>query len=80
MIFFIIHLNLHFRFSFGDSTPFFALVGVSLASGSGVLTKNDELEGVCGEIRVIIIKFNYIIIKLIKINHFRQQLLDFRPN
>lgn len=36
---------------YGDSTPFFALVGVSLASGNGVLTKNDELEAVCWEIR-----------------------------
>uniref|UniRef100_A0A182JNP6 non-specific serine/threonine protein kinase n=1 Tax=Anopheles christyi TaxID=43041 RepID=A0A182JNP6_9DIPT len=36
---------------YGDSTPFFALVGVSLASGDGVLTKNDELETVCWEIR-----------------------------
>uniref|UniRef100_A0A182XWS3 non-specific serine/threonine protein kinase n=1 Tax=Anopheles stephensi TaxID=30069 RepID=A0A182XWS3_ANOST len=36
---------------YGDSTPFFALVGVSLASGDGVLTKNDELEAVCWEIR-----------------------------
>lgn len=37
---------------FGDSTPFFALVGVSLASGDGMLTKDDELEAVCWEIRV----------------------------
>jgi len=36
---------------FGDSAPFFALIGVSLASGSGVLSKEDELEGVCWEIR-----------------------------
>lgn len=36
---------------FGDSAPFFALIGVSLASGAGVLTKEDELEGVCWEIR-----------------------------
>ncbi|XP_036339084.1 serine/threonine-protein kinase PINK1, mitochondrial [Rhagoletis pomonella] len=36
---------------YGDSAPFFALVGVSLASGAGVLTKDDELEGVCWEIR-----------------------------
>jgi PTEN induced putative kinase 1 len=40
------------KFCFGDSAPFFALVGVSLASGNGVLTKDDELEGVCMEIRV----------------------------
>lgn len=31
--------------------PFFSLVGCSLASGAGVLTKDDELEGVCWEIR-----------------------------
>lgn len=37
---------------FGDSGPFFALVGVSLASGTGILTKDDELEGICLEIRV----------------------------
>lgn len=36
---------------YGDSAPFFALIGVSLASGAGVLTKEDELEGVCWEIR-----------------------------
>ena len=36
----------------GDSAPFFALVGISLASGTGILTKDDELEGVCWEIRV----------------------------
>lgn len=31
--------------------PFFSLVGCSLASGAGVLTKEDELEGICWEIR-----------------------------
>jgi PTEN induced putative kinase 1 len=40
------------RLLFGDSAPFFALVGVSLASGTGILTKDDELEGICWEIRV----------------------------
>ncbi|XP_070074998.1 serine/threonine-protein kinase Pink1, mitochondrial [Drosophila takahashii] len=39
------------RLFFGDSAPFFALIGVSLASGGGVLSKEDELEGVCWEIR-----------------------------
>lgn len=43
-----------YRFFYGDSVPFFALVGVSLASGTGILTKEDELEGVCWEIRVSI--------------------------
>lgn len=40
-----------FRFAFGDSLPFFSLVGCSLASGAGVLSKEDELEGICWEIR-----------------------------
>lgn len=34
-----------------NSNPFFAFVGVSLASGTGILTKEDEFEGVCWEIR-----------------------------
>lgn len=42
------------RFLFGDSAPLFALIGVCLASGTGILTKDDELEGVCWEIRVSI--------------------------
>lgn len=40
------------RLFYGDSGPFFALVGVSLASGGGLLTKDDESEGICWEIRV----------------------------
>lgn len=36
---------------YGDSAPFFSLIGVSLATGTGILTKDDELEGVCWEIR-----------------------------
>ncbi|CAL7942398.1 unnamed protein product [Xylocopa violacea] len=43
----------------GDSAPFFALVGVSLASGTGILTKDDELEGVCWEIRDAISKLQW---------------------
>ncbi|XP_031626056.1 serine/threonine-protein kinase PINK1, mitochondrial [Contarinia nasturtii] len=39
------------KFLFGDSAPLFALIGVCLASGTGILTKDDELEGVCWEIR-----------------------------
>ncbi|XP_065219341.1 serine/threonine-protein kinase Pink1, mitochondrial [Planococcus citri] len=35
----------------GNPSAFFALVGTSLASGTGVITRNDELEGVCWEIR-----------------------------
>uniref|UniRef100_A0A336K9G6 non-specific serine/threonine protein kinase n=1 Tax=Culicoides sonorensis TaxID=179676 RepID=A0A336K9G6_CULSO len=45
------------KFLYGDSTPFFALVGVSLASGAGLLTKDDELEGVCYEIREAVTRF-----------------------
>lgn len=37
---------------FGNSRPFFALVGMSLASGNGMLTNDKQLEGVCWEIRV----------------------------
>lgn len=40
---------------FGNSRPFFALVGMSLASGNGMLTNDSELEGVCWEIRVSIL-------------------------
>ncbi|KAF7994698.1 hypothetical protein HCN44_004170 [Aphidius gifuensis] len=43
----------------GDSAPFFALVGVSLASGTGILTKDDELEGVCWEIREAVSKMQW---------------------
>ena len=35
----------------GNSAPFFALVGVSLASGTGIITKEDEIECVCKEVR-----------------------------
>ncbi|KAK2584169.1 hypothetical protein KPH14_006599 [Odynerus spinipes] len=47
------------RLVFGDSAPFFALVGTSLASGSGILTKDDELEGVCWEIREAMSKLQW---------------------
>lgn len=40
------------RLLYGDPAPFFSLIGVSLATGAGILTKDDELEGVCWEIRV----------------------------
>jgi len=40
----------------GNSAPFLALVGVSLASGSGILTKEDEIESVCYEIRQTVSK------------------------
>lgn len=45
------------RLMYGDSAPFFALVGVSLASGDGMLTKDDELEAVCWEIRNAVSRF-----------------------
>jgi len=48
---------------FGNSRPFFALVGVSLASGNGMLTNENQLEGVCWEIRVstlFILSVNYL--------------------
>ncbi|KAJ6634748.1 Serine/threonine-protein kinase Pink1, mitochondrial [Pseudolycoriella hygida] len=45
------------KFLYGDSTPLFALIGVSLATGSGILTKDDELEGVCWEIREAVARF-----------------------
>lgn len=48
---------------FGDSGPFLAFVGVSLASGTGILTKDEELEGICLEIRV---RICYVIIIFIK--------------
>jgi PTEN induced putative kinase 1 len=35
----------------GNATPFLALVGVTLASGPGIVTKQDELEFVCKEIQ-----------------------------
>ena len=47
------------RLIYGESAPYFALVGVTLVSGSqqGILTKNDEVEALCGNIRVSIIVF-----------------------
>ncbi|EFN76957.1 serine/threonine-protein kinase PINK1, mitochondrial [Harpegnathos saltator] len=47
------------RLVFGDSAPFFALVGVSLASGTGILTKDNELDGVCWEIREAVSKLRW---------------------
>ena len=37
--------------SHGNSAPFLSLLGVSLAPGSGLITKEDEIESVCYEIR-----------------------------
>nr|XP_023023488.1 serine/threonine-protein kinase PINK1, mitochondrial [Leptinotarsa decemlineata] len=47
------------RIFYGDSRPFFALVGVSLASGTGILTREEELEGVCWEIREAVSKIKW---------------------
>lgn len=44
----------------GNSQPFFALVGVSLASGTGIITQQNAFEAVCSEIRVIFLKFHKI--------------------
>lgn len=41
----------------GNAAPFFSLIGVSLASGDGMLTKNDEIEAVCWEIRNAVSRF-----------------------
>ena len=46
---------------FGNSAPFLAFVGVSLASGTGIITKDEELEGVCWEIRDAISKFKWTV-------------------
>ena len=35
----------------GNSAPFLALIGVSLASGNGILTKEDEIESISHEVR-----------------------------
>lgn len=71
-------LHSDFRILYGDSAPFFALVGVSLASGTGIITKEEELEGVCWEIRVI--HMNYLSLKyLLKTNisggHFQNEMV-----
>lgn len=60
------------RLLFGDSAPFFALVGVSLASGTGILTKDDELEGICWEIRVS--KKSLILLVLPTYIHIKERL------
>lgn len=58
------------RFLFGDSAPLFTLIGVSLASGTGILTKDDELEGVCWEIRVsIFLSSLFLILYFNRVNY-----------
>ena len=58
-----------FQLCLGNSAPFLALVGVSLASGSGLITKEDELECVCREVRL----FCCLITPLTAVN-FAQQV------
>ena len=46
------------RIIFGETATFFALVGVTLSdSEQGILTKSDEVEALCGNIRVSIFIF-----------------------
>ena len=42
---------MHQLTSQGNSAPFLSLLGVSLASGSGLIAKEVEIESVCYEIR-----------------------------
>ncbi|KAL0277022.1 UNVERIFIED_CONTAM: hypothetical protein PYX00_004451 [Menopon gallinae] len=51
------------RLFHGDSAPFFSLVGVSLASGGGLLTKDDESEGICREVREAVSKLQWNLAK-----------------
>lgn len=53
------HLSLPLRIFYNNRSPFFAFVGVSLASGSvAIITKDDELEGMCWEIRETVSKMH----------------------
>lgn len=59
------------RLRYGDSRPFFALVGVSLATGSaGIVTKDSEFDGICWEIRVS----NLFKIKYLTLHFFPQRV------
>nr|XP_053640466.1 serine/threonine-protein kinase Pink1, mitochondrial-like [Cherax quadricarinatus] len=50
------------RLVFGESAPYFALVGVTLVSGSqlGLVTKEDELENLCCNIREAISRAGWL--------------------
>lgn len=50
------------RLVFGESAPYFALVGVTLVSGSqlGLVTKEDELEALCCNIREAISRAGWL--------------------
>lgn len=53
------HTFLPSRIFYNNRIPFFAFVGVSLASGSvAIITKEDELEGMCWEIRETVCKMH----------------------
>ncbi|KAG5682147.1 hypothetical protein PVAND_011520 [Polypedilum vanderplanki] len=47
------------KLAYGDSLPFLSLIACNLATGNGVLTKEDELEGLCWEIRNAISKYQF---------------------
>lgn len=47
------------RIFYNNRMPFFAFVGVNMASGAvAIITKDDELEGVCWEIRDTVVKMH----------------------
>lgn len=49
------------RLVFGASAPYFALVGVSLVGGShGLVTRDDELEALCGTVREAISRSGWL--------------------
>lgn len=41
------------RLLYGNAAPFLAFVGVNLASGTSIITEEDELEAACWGIRVL---------------------------
>ena len=45
----------------GNSAPFLALLGVSLASGSGIITKEDEVDQICWEIKQAVGKTRLVV-------------------
>jgi len=63
----------------GNSAPFLSLLGVSLASGSGIVTKEDEIESICFEIRQAISKTRLLNDDAAEngVNDYKWSLLDF---
>ena len=51
------------RLLYGNSAPFLAFVGVSLASGNGIITEEDELEAACWTIRETVSAMDWSFIK-----------------